>query len=329
MENTVSNLIEQAEAAMREAVSLRKQAEALSASEDGLSAEQEAEFDGLIAEADAKEGESKTLRARAEKIRKNAEALAAAKTQPKPKAPGLDVPVLDAPARESAQDDPTFGYKSFAHFAADVFKAGPQELAHSEGLRISAAAGTGLNQAIGSDGGYLVPPSFSTTIWDGMRDDVNNLLPLTDQYTVEGESLTMAANAETSRVAGSRYGGVRGYWIAELEQITSSAPTFADEAGAAGAGGARVRQRQAAAQQPRGPRAVPDPRRDGGDHLPHERRDRERHRRRAAHGHPERRLRGQRHRRDGPGRDHDRQGERRQDVGASAPALLGERALVH
>ena len=57
----MSHLIEQAEALAREAVSLRKQAEALSASEDGMSEEQEAEFDGLIAEADAKEGESKAL----------------------------------------------------------------------------------------------------------------------------------------------------------------------------------------------------------------------------------------------------------------------------
>jgi HK97 family phage major capsid protein len=36
----------------------------------------------------------------------------------------------------------------------------------------------------------------------------------------------MNANAETSRANGSRYGGVRGYWIAEAAQATASRPTF-------------------------------------------------------------------------------------------------------
>ena len=34
--------------------------------------------------------------------------------------------------------------------------------------------------------------------------------------------------AETSRATGSRYGGVRGYWIKEADQITSSQPKFRD-----------------------------------------------------------------------------------------------------
>lgn len=133
-------------------------------------------------------------------------------------------PALDAPAREAVLDDPRAGFKSFAEFAKDVWQAGPNEMAQSERLRIHAASG--MSQTIGHDGGFLVPPTFSTQIWDGMRTSIDNLWMETDQYTVEGESLTIPANAETSRAAGSRYGGIRAYWLGEADQITSSAPTF-------------------------------------------------------------------------------------------------------
>lgn len=91
------------------------------------------------------------------------------------------------------------------------------------GLTVN-AAGTGLEQATPSKGGFLVPPSFSTQIWDGVTESPDNLLSLCDQYTVEGESLTFPAAAETSRATGSR--PVRGYWMAEAAQMTASNPTF-------------------------------------------------------------------------------------------------------
>ncbi len=94
-----------------------------------------------------------------------------------------------------------------------------------ERLQIGAAI-SGMGQAIGADGGFLVPPEFATAIWDGMNQSPDNLLARTDQYTVQGESLTFPANAETSRATGSRYGGIRGYWIAEAAQIPASAPKF-------------------------------------------------------------------------------------------------------
>lgn len=88
------------------------------------------------------------------------------------------------------------------------------------------AAASGLNQTVGSEGGFLVPPQFQTEIWDGMNDEGESLFARTDQYTVTGESLTFNANAETNRATGSRWGGVRAYRLAEGDQITSSKPTF-------------------------------------------------------------------------------------------------------
>ncbi|HEY4632825.1 MAG TPA: phage major capsid protein, partial [Candidatus Limnocylindrales bacterium] len=84
--------------------------------------------------------------------------------------------------------------------------------------------GLGLLEHGVAGGGYAVPPEFASAIWDGMRAMPNNLLARTTQFVVTGESLTIPANAETSRATGSRYGGVRGYWIAEADTITTSFP---------------------------------------------------------------------------------------------------------
>ncbi len=122
--------------------------------------------------------------------------------------------------------DPKRGFAHIGDFAIKVQEAYTPGggMADERLLKISAAA-TGMNQAQGSQGGYMVPPEFSSTLWDGMNALPDNLMTLCDKYTITGESLTFPANAETSRATGSRYGGVRGYWISEATQITSSSPT--------------------------------------------------------------------------------------------------------
>lgn len=86
------------------------------------------------------------------------------------------------------------------------------------------AAASGMSQGIPSEGGFAIAPQFVADIWDRLNEGTANLLGLTDQYTVTGESLSFPANAETSRATGSRYGGVQGYWINEADQITKSKP---------------------------------------------------------------------------------------------------------
>lgn len=89
-----------------------------------------------------------------------------------------------------------------------------------------AQAATGGSQAVGSTGGFLVPPTFATTIWDGMREEQLALLPRTDNFSVDGESLTFPANNETSRVGGIVYGGVEANWLQEADQIPNTRPTY-------------------------------------------------------------------------------------------------------
>lgn len=92
---------------------------------------------------------------------------------------------------------------------------------HYEKLAIS-----GMSEAVGSDGGYLVMPEFSTKILDRVYS--NDLWSRTDHYNIAGNSnsMTFLANAETSRATGSRHGGLRGYWLPEGGTKTSSKPTF-------------------------------------------------------------------------------------------------------
>jgi HK97 family phage major capsid protein len=68
-------------------------------------------------------------------------------------------------------------------------------------------------------------PEFSGSIID--RIYTNNLWSRTDNYSVTGNSMTFLANAETSRVVGSRHGGLRGYWLSgEGTTLTKSKPTL-------------------------------------------------------------------------------------------------------
>ena len=123
-----------------------------------------------------------------------------------------------------------WGQKSFGHFAHQVHESsirkqmseGLQKM-YSDGQVIKAA--TDMGEIVGSDGGFLVPPQFSDKIFERVYKE-NPLMARTDQYTVAGNSMVFPRNAETSRVDGSRWGGVRGFWTQEGSAPTHSKPTF-------------------------------------------------------------------------------------------------------
>ncbi|MCP3904781.1 MAG: phage major capsid protein [Planctomycetes bacterium] len=132
--------------------------------------------------------------------------------------------------RPDAVENQTQGFTDSSDFLLAVRAASlpggvrDPRLTFVEGSPNNLQAAQGMSQGVGSEGGFAVPPSFSSSIWDGMNESPDNLLGRTDQYPITGESITFPANAETSRATGSRYGGVRGYWISEADQITGSAP---------------------------------------------------------------------------------------------------------
>lgn len=125
--------------------------------------------------------------------------------------------------------DGRWGFESYGHFLREVRQSTPnapsefiRKAYNSEWVR---KAATGMGELVGSDGGFLVPPTFSTKIFERVYSE-NNLLAKTDQYTAAGNSMVFPRNNESSRATGSRWGGVRAYWVQEGSTITASAPTF-------------------------------------------------------------------------------------------------------
>lgn len=215
-------LFDEAAAKVKEAQAIQDKADA--EKRDVTPEESKAIFD-FLAVAESKRAEAE----RRHKIESSVESIV---NKPIPTSATPDVlPNVDVARVEShhvfadAKDpevDLRHGFKRSGDFFSAVYNAmNPKGRKFDNRLEIGAAA-SGMNQSVGAEGGFLVPPAFSTTIWDGLNRGTQSLLSMCDQYTVEGESLTFPANAETARTAGNRYGGILGYWIAEADQITSS-----------------------------------------------------------------------------------------------------------
>lgn len=88
-------------------------------------------------------------------------------------------------------------------------------------------AATGSNESVQSDGGFLVQSDIS----DNLMQRVYNTGEVAKRCTripigPNANGIVMNVIKETSRVDGSRLGGVRGYWLNEADTITSSKPEF-------------------------------------------------------------------------------------------------------
>lgn len=89
-------------------------------------------------------------------------------------------------------------------------------------------AATGASETIGHDGGFLVQTDFQAELMRRAYGG-SKLIGRTDQRTVgpNANGVTYNVVDETSRVAGSRGGGVTAYWVAEGASITASRPKLA------------------------------------------------------------------------------------------------------
>jgi HK97 family phage major capsid protein len=101
--------------------------------------------------------------------------------------------------------------------------AQPDKRLYPDAAQVKAA--TGLGESIGSDGGFLIAPAFAEGILEIMHQQ-ENLLDLTDQYSLASNSIKVRAVDETSRATGSRRGGIRAFWLDEGEEVTGSKPKF-------------------------------------------------------------------------------------------------------
>ncbi len=134
---------------------------------------------------------------------------------------------LPAVARDPGEEG-RHGFRSLNHFLHDVRNAAiPGQTVTKAfqdwGAMVTKAA-SGMNEMVGSEGGFLVPPTFSNELLK--RTYENDLLGRTKSMTTSGNDMTVFAIDETSRVDGSRFGGVRMYWDAEAAQYTGAKPSY-------------------------------------------------------------------------------------------------------
>jgi len=101
------------------------------------------------------------------------------------------------------------------------------ELREMKEARGEQRAATGANELIPSEGGFLVGEDFNKTLLKNTWE-TSVLLPKCTPLPISTESNSISINGvdETSRADGSRYGGVRAYWVAEGGEITASKPKF-------------------------------------------------------------------------------------------------------
>lgn len=86
---------------------------------------------------------------------------------------------------------------------------------------------SGANEQVPSEGGFLVQQEFSSEILERVYN-TSEIFSRVNQVEIgaNANGLTFNAIDETSRAAGSRWGGVRAYWVAEAGALTASQPTF-------------------------------------------------------------------------------------------------------
>lgn len=145
---------------------------------------------------------------------------------------------VDLPAKallttaENVEQDPQRGFKSAGDFCRAVVGAATAKrtgVAYDSRLAIldaqrgpsAAAPTTYANEAVGADGGFLVPPEYSRTIF-ALSLEEQALLPLTDQMPVEGNGMSLPKDETTPW--GSN--GVRAYWQGEASVAGQSKPVL-------------------------------------------------------------------------------------------------------
>jgi HK97 family phage major capsid protein len=115
---------------------------------------------------------------------------------------------------------------SLGQFAQAIASRTGFSIRDQSGFRgIELRAASGMNEGTPSEGGYLVQQEHSTELFKKTYDAAI-LAPKCRKLPVGNgfNGITMNAIDETSRVSGSRWGGVVGYWLAEAGEKLASKP---------------------------------------------------------------------------------------------------------
>jgi HK97 family phage major capsid protein len=142
----------------------------------------------------------------------------------KPTREVVSKPLVDTMTQKKQEARDSFG--SFGGQMAAIMRAGVPG-GRVDPRLLNTRAVTGMSEGIPSDGGFLVQQDFSSELLKQVWE-TGKLASLCRRITVSGNANSIKINGfdETSRVAGSRQGGVRAYWLEEAGEKTASKPTF-------------------------------------------------------------------------------------------------------
>lgn len=126
---------------------------------------------------------------------------------------------------ENVANDPKVGFAHVGDFMKSVHSAASANrsgMAVDKRLLIGAAApGSFAGEGVGADGGFIIPPAFSASIFD-LSITENSLLPLTDEVNVVGNGMDFPTDQTTPWGTN----GVRAYWQGEATAGTATKPVF-------------------------------------------------------------------------------------------------------
>lgn len=195
--------------------------EAASASDDGMTDEDQAKYDAVKARIEKQD----KLIAEAEQLRDDE---LAAVTRPNINEDTEDE--IEAEKTPSIQvgEDTSKRFKSFGEFIGAVVQAGdPNTSMQDRDSRLNYQAVAGASEGIASDGGFLVQQDFASELLSKAYG-VGEILPRVRKVPISPNANGLSLNVvdETSRATGSRFGGVQMYWKGEGEAPTAKKPKF-------------------------------------------------------------------------------------------------------
>lgn len=93
--------------------------------------------------------------------------------------------------------------------------------------RLIWGAATGAGEAVPSDGGFLVQQDFALDLL-ALMHELGDIIGRVRGIPISAQSngIKLPAIDESSRVDGSRWGGVQAYWANEADTVTSTKPKF-------------------------------------------------------------------------------------------------------
>lgn len=181
------------------------------------------------------EGKFKTLEAEAARIeaaiKREEQLLEAERNLPSVEEPAAAAPGALHPQPKTPQGEGRpFG--SFGQFLQAVAHAGIHgrngvNIDLGEGRQLIWGAASGAGEAVPADGGFLVQQDFRTdllTMMHDMGEIISRVRGL--PISTNANSVKLPAVDETSRVDGSRWGGIRAYWADEAATVTATKVKF-------------------------------------------------------------------------------------------------------